>query len=863
MAGYTLTDINKLRITNQDRESWYEDYVRNLRIIDQKLLSTGSVTSTMIAAGSITNTHISGSAAIARSKLASGTADHVLINDGSGVMTSEAQLSKSRGGTGADNSSVTFPSTGTIVTRNASETLTNKTIDGDDNTVQDLALTSLKTVLADANKALVRDASGIVTSARITNTNVDASAAIAYSKLNLATSIVNADIAGAAAIARSKLASGTASHVIINDGSGVLSSEAQLAVSRGGTGISLLGTANQLLGVDSDATTNEYKSLSVDTAGSDFEITHAANSITFNLPTASAVTRGALSSADWSTFNNKIAGSGTDGQVALFNGAGSITSDSSITYSTGANTNNISLSSSIKVGTNSTVAGTAGAGAIRYNAGVLEYSDGMTWNALGVAGAGILSLNGLLATAQTFANDTNVTISSATSTHTIGWSGQLAVSRGGTGLSSLGSANQILGVDNGVTAAEYKTLSVGTSGTDFAIAHSAGAIAFNLPDAGASARGAVTIGTQTFGGQKTFQDLLTKDASTASQTISSGSTQFAPNLDIQSGHTYTNSGELIVADELLGAGTLEGAGTTISFNPPSINWSGSNSFKNGSATINVPTDSATLASLNLTETFTGTKFFTTGLYGYGADTSGLFTTARLKITGSASTDYISWEALGSNSHILVFKNATITGYNYLDGAASTFKVGTSTAHDVDIVTNGSSRLKATSGGDINVISGNLVIGTSDKGVDFSATSNASGMTAELLNDYEIGTWTPTISFGGASAGITYNTRYANYTKVGNKVYCTAYIPMTSKGSSTGTARLGGLPFTSTANTFGAVNISYYFTMASINYFVGGYVESNSTSILLQQGGTVSTANLTDANFTDSTEIIMSFYYTSA
>lgn len=51
-----------------------------------------------------------------------------------------------------------------MVTEAHSATLTNKTIDGDDNTVQDLALTSLKTNLTDASKFLVRDASGIVVS---------------------------------------------------------------------------------------------------------------------------------------------------------------------------------------------------------------------------------------------------------------------------------------------------------------------------------------------------------------------------------------------------------------------------------------------------------------------------------------------------------------------------------------------------------------------------------------------------------------------------------------------------------------------------------------------------------------------------
>lgn len=84
---------------------------------------------------------------------------------------------------------------------------------------------------------VVKAVAGVLSAATIVNADVSASAAIAYSKLNLSLSIVNADIAVAAAIARSKLASGTASHVLINDGTGVMSSEAQLAVSRGGTGL--------------------------------------------------------------------------------------------------------------------------------------------------------------------------------------------------------------------------------------------------------------------------------------------------------------------------------------------------------------------------------------------------------------------------------------------------------------------------------------------------------------------------------------------------------------------------------------------------------------------------------------------------
>lgn len=69
-----------------------------------------------------------------------------------------------------------------------------------------------------------------------------------------------------------------------------------------------------------------------------------------------------------------------------------------------------------------------------YNATTNEFSCGTDQAAEG--GSGISSLGGQTGATQTFANDTNVTITSSGDTHTLGWSGQLAVGRGGTGLSS-------------------------------------------------------------------------------------------------------------------------------------------------------------------------------------------------------------------------------------------------------------------------------------------------------------------------------------------------------------------------------------------------------------------------------------------
>lgn len=65
--------------------------------------------------------------------------------------------------------------------------------------------------------------------------------------------LIDADIDAAAAIDRTKIASGTASHVVINSGAGVLSSEAQLALTRGGSNKSLTAVNGGILYTDADS----------------------------------------------------------------------------------------------------------------------------------------------------------------------------------------------------------------------------------------------------------------------------------------------------------------------------------------------------------------------------------------------------------------------------------------------------------------------------------------------------------------------------------------------------------------------------------------------------------------------------------
>jgi hypothetical protein len=96
-------------------------------------------------------------------------------------------------------------------------------------------------------------------------------------------------------------------------------------------------------------------------------------------------------------------------------------------------------------------------------------------------------------------------------------------------------------------------------------------------------------------------------------------------------------------------------------------------------------------------------------------------------------------------------------------------------------------------GDQTLATGNLVQGTAAKGVNFTANTGAAGMTSQLLNWYEEGTWTPIIS---ASIGtITSYTSSGTYTRIGRQVTLLGVITITDAGSGNGTVIISGFPFT--------------------------------------------------------------------
>lgn len=139
-------------------------------------------------------------------------------------------------------------------------------------------------------------------------------------------------------------------------------------------------------------------------------------------------------------------------------------------------------------------------------------------------------------------------------------------------------------------------------------------------------------------------------------------------------------------------------------------------------------------------------------------------------------------------------------------------------------------------------------GASAGQLSFPATQNASAG-ANVLDDYEEGTWTP--SLGGTA---TYTAQIGKYTKVGNKVtvWCSLAVNLIGTGSTT---TISGLPFVPDEEAHGAVKYAF----ASVNAIsMVAYTSTSTTQVFISSlaaasaNNNVSTAvfaNGTVVNFT--------------
>jgi len=195
----------------------------------------------------------------------------------------------------------------------------------------------------------------------------------------------------------------------------------------------------------------------------------------------------------------------------------------------------------------------------------------------------------------------------------------------------------------------------------------------------------------------------------------------------------------------------------------------------------------------------------------------------------------------------IIQQGTASTSYFTNGSAGSGLVGVD-ANTLGFNTGGTERARITSGGDLQIANGNLVMSTSGKGIDFAATAGPTNgtMTSELLNDYEEGTWTPTDQSG---AGLTFTVDYATYTKVGRAVSIQGSITYPSTASGL-TALFGGFPFTA-ANS---IQMSVIYSDASVASFT--YLSGNTSNVFPLIPG----ANVTNATLSGKIVIFAGTYF---
>ena len=141
------------------------------------------------------------------------------------------------------------------------------------------------------------------------------------------------------------------------------------------------------------------------------------------------------------------------------------------------------------------------------------------------------------------------------------------------------------------------------------------------------------------------------------------------------------------------------------------------------------------------------------------------------------------------------------------------------------------------------------------------TFNGDTAAANALDDYEEGTWTMGVSFGGASVGVTTSSNTGTYTKIGRQVTVNGYLALTSKGSSTGDAQITGLPFAignSSANY--SVPSLWLDDITFANVYSGYGVVGDTKFDLFEFTEAGVFSSLTNADFADTSRIMISFTY---
>jgi len=212
---------------------------------------------------------------------------------------------------------------------------------------------------------------------------------------------------------------------------------------------------------------------------------------------------------------------------------------------------------------------------------------------------------------------------------------------------------------------------------------------------------------------------------------------------------------------------------------------------------------------------------------------------------------------------VIFSDATNTdGIITYDHNTRKMHLGAGTASatdgDITIISSGKVGIGMASPDDTLDVNGTFQVSSN---AYFSGTIYALGNdiriggtgTGNSLDDYEEGSFTPTLTCQDSALTASYNSQDGVYTKIGNFVYFQIYIRLSSKSGGSGHLRINGLPFTSSAASgaaYGGAVMAYTYNQSGSSAFDRMMIGSGSSQVQLFNGlnnGTNSNAGAGNLN----------------